>query len=88
MILVSDAGVLKISDRAEEARRLGDVLRAFDGAAVVRPAMPVIRSSHLPPRPERSSHESRLVAARKAQAFHNMMRAGLTVAYHRPTFMP
>jgi streptomycin 6-kinase len=37
MILVSDAGVLKISDRAEEARRLGDVLRAFDGVAVVRP---------------------------------------------------
>jgi streptomycin 6-kinase len=37
MIHVSEAGVLKTSDCAEEARRLGDVLRAFDGVAVVRP---------------------------------------------------
>ena len=36
MIQLNDAGVLKTSDRAEEARRLGDVLRAFDGMAVVR----------------------------------------------------
>lgn len=37
MIHVSDAGVLKTSDRAEDTRRLGEVLRAFDGAAVVHP---------------------------------------------------
>jgi len=37
MILVSDASVTKTSDRSDEARRLHDVLRAFDGVAVVRP---------------------------------------------------
>jgi len=36
VIHVSDASVLKTSDRVEDARRLGEVLRAFDGSAVVR----------------------------------------------------